>query len=174
MIKVDITNDQYKRARDLYKFGSLNYSITSGAGNIVGALGEIIVHDTWSQYLEFPRESSPNYDLITSNGLRIDVKSKRISSNAVVYDDFKVSVTHKGLGITQDCDWYVFCFISDDYYSGYILGWYNKHKFLKDSIFKRKGELDDIGRVLNKGWRFPADVNLMLVKDLIVKTSETM
>lgn len=171
MIKVNITDSQYERARNLYDFDSIDYSITKGEGNIIGALGEIIVQDTWSSYLKFPKKSSRDYDLITSNNLKVDVKSKRISSGVKLADDFKVVVSAQGMGITQDCDWYVFCFISDDYYHGYILGWYSKKNFMRDSIHKRKGELDDIGRVLNKGWRFKSDTYVMLVKDLLQKNA---
>ena len=167
MIKVNITEAQYIRATQLYQFKSLNESITRGKGNIIGALGEIIVHDTWNTHLKFPKTPSYHYDLIhEKKHVKIDVKSKKISNHVVPASDFKVSISTNGLGVTQECDWYVFCYITENHKSGYILGWYNKHKYLTDSIYKRKGDIDDIGRVLNKGWRFKANGYIMLVGDL--------
>ena len=169
MIKVNITDDQWQRARKLYEFSVLNQSFTQGQGNMTGALGEIIVQDTWSSKLMFPTESSYHYDLVSKCGnKKIDVKSKKVSNHVVPKGDFKVTISHsQGLGINQKCDWYVFCFITKDYKTGYIVGWYKKDEFIRDGIFKRKGDVDDIGNVLNAGWTFKVDTHLMLIKDLV-------
>tara|TARA_R110000851_G_scaffold207050_1_gene359056 strand:- start:679 stop:1269 length:591 start_codon:yes stop_codon:yes gene_type:complete len=166
-IKVDITDDQRKCANGLYDFERLPHSFTGGTGNMTGALGEIIVKDIWSDKLQFPNEPSYEYDLegVNSN-VKIDVKSKMISDHVIPRDDFKVSVSANGKGISQKCDWYVFCFITKNQFTGYILGWCKKDVYLKESIFKNKGDVDDIGIVLNKGWKFFNDGYHMLIKDL--------
>ena len=166
-IKVNITDDQRKRASALYDFDVLNQSFTKGAGNMTGALGEIITKDVWSDKLRFPNKPSYEYDLeIINSNVKVDVKSKRISNHVVPRADFKVSVSTNGKGITQECDWYVFCFITKDESTGYILGWCKKDRYLKESIFKNKGDIDDIGIVLNKGWKFFNAGYHILIKDL--------
>ena len=169
MIKVNITDEQWERARNLYEFSVLNQSFTQGQGNMTGALGEIIVHDTWSSKLMFPKETSYHYDLLSRCGnTKIDVKSKKISNHVVPKMDFKVAVSHSnGLGINQKCDWYVFCFITKDCTTGYIVGWCKKDRFISEGIFKRQGDVDDIAQVMNPGWRFTVDTHIMLIKDLV-------
>ena len=73
-IKVNITDDQRKRASALYDFDVLNQSFTKGAGNMTGALGEIITKDVWSDKLRFPNKPSYEYDLeIINSNVKDDI-----------------------------------------------------------------------------------------------------
>jgi hypothetical protein len=49
MIEIEITEEQRKRAKELYEFNVLKGSVTKGKGNEVGALGEVIVLDYFSK-----------------------------------------------------------------------------------------------------------------------------
>lgn len=48
MIEFTITKQQIVRAEMLYKFNCLNNSIRKGEGNLIGALGEILVFDHYT------------------------------------------------------------------------------------------------------------------------------
>jgi hypothetical protein len=48
-----ITDDQRKRAKELYEFNVLKGSVTEGKGNEVGALGEIIVWDEYKKKTKY-------------------------------------------------------------------------------------------------------------------------
>jgi hypothetical protein len=167
IVTINITEDQRQRARERDPGRALNHSFTNGAGNLVGALGEVIVHDYYQPSFKFPDKTHYDYDLLHYSGKKIDVKSKKITFNYKPMGDFKVSVSTKGLGINQQCDVYIFTFIHESLQTGYIVGCYQKSKFLEDSYFKKKGELDDIGDVRNPTFRFKADAYHMLLKDLI-------
>ena len=42
---IKISKEQIERAKKLYPFQKLRGSITKGKGNLIGAVGEIIVYD---------------------------------------------------------------------------------------------------------------------------------
>ena len=140
IIRIDITDDQRRRAKELYDFNALNHSFTNGRGNMTGALGEIMVFDYYNPQLKF--DNTFDYDLVTvNNNWRIDVKSKKITFDYPPSKNFKVGVSTAGKGIKQNCDLYCFTFVHESYQYGYILGWYNKEKFVND-VLDKKG-IDD-------------------------------
>ena len=53
IIRIDITDNQRRRAKELYDFNALNHSFTNGRGNMTGALGEIMVFDYYNPQLKF-------------------------------------------------------------------------------------------------------------------------
>ena len=165
IIRIDITDDQRRRAKELYDFNVLNHSFTKGEGNMTGALGEVMVFDHYSPTLKF--DNTFDYDLVTvNNNWRIDVKSKKITFDYPPSKNFKVGVSTAGKGIRQDCDLYCFTFVHESYQYGYILGWYKKEKFVNDAFFCKKGELDTMGEVRNTGFRFKATSYQMFIKNL--------
>ncbi len=64
MIEIEITEEQRKRAKELYEFNVLKGSVTKGKGNEVGALGEVIVLDYFSKKTETEYVGSYDYDMI--------------------------------------------------------------------------------------------------------------
>jgi hypothetical protein len=104
VIKVDVTEEQIRRAKDLYSFGSLKNSITKGKSNIYGAIGEVIVYD----YLEANErvvqfESTTDFDM-TVNGKTVDVKTKRTTVPPL--PEFNCSIA--AFNTRQKCDYYIF------------------------------------------------------------------
>ena len=165
IIRIDITDDQRTRAKELYDFNVLNHSFTKGEGNMTGALGEVMVFDYYNPKLKF--DNTFDYDLVTvNNKLRIDVKSKKIAFDYPPSPTFKVGVSTAGKGIKQNCDLYCFTFVHKSYQYGYILGWYQKKKFVDDAFFCKKGELDTMGEVRNTGFRFKATSYQMYISGL--------
>lgn len=73
MKEILISDDQRKRAKELYEFNVLNGSVTKGKGNEVGALGEIIVWDRYKSLVEYV--GSYDYDMIIK-GKKVDFKTK--------------------------------------------------------------------------------------------------
>lgn len=136
MIKVTFTQEQLKRAKELYEFGHLNNSITGGASNIYGALGEIIIYDLYdAKYAgEF------DYDLII-NGYRVDVKSKWIQGRPQPHYFATVADT----STHQDCDCYVFLRIAKNYEFqkfAFIIGWKMRDDFFNEATFYNEGDID--------------------------------
>ena len=61
MTKYVVSKDQLQRARELFDFGVLKNSVTDGAGNLCGAVGEIKVAD---RYNVIAGDNTRDYDLI--------------------------------------------------------------------------------------------------------------
>ena len=123
--------------------GALNNSITKGQGNIIGFLGEIIV----AQYLDITLNNTYDYDLIY-NDKKIDIKSKKVSTPPKDYYECSVAA----LNIKQKCDLYVFTRIKNDLSEGWILGYLEKERYLTESKFLKKDEID-----LDNGWKVLTD-----------------
>ena len=160
MIEISITDDQRKRAKDLYDFNVLNGSVTEGKGNEVGALGEIIVLDRYKDIGEYVGHY--DYDLIIK-GKKIDVKTKK--------QNVPPQLSHKAnifaWNTTQKCDYYCFVAIHSSLKTGWILGWKDKTKFFEEATFRKKGEVDKTGT--NEGWTFKHDCYVMTNSDLDLK-----
>ena len=156
MIDVSITLDDILLAKKkANETGKLKNSIYSGAGNIHGFLGEIVV----ANYINATIENTYDYDLI-KNGIRIDVKTK--SCKFKPNPDYDCSVYK--LSAKQKCDYYVFVRILDDFSQGWILGGIRKTIFFKKAIFYKKGNIDPKS---NFGWTFPADCYNLSISSLL-------
>ena len=141
---IKILETHIEQAEKMSKqMGQLNNSITKGKGNIIGFLGEIIV----ANYLNIILKNTYDYDLVYKNK-KIDVKSKRVTTPPKAYYECSIAA----LNTKQKCDLYVFTRIKNDLSEGWILGYLEKEKYLTDSKFLKKGEIDS-----DNGWKVLTD-----------------
>ena len=135
MIEVVITGDMLVTARDkAAEMGKLRNSIISGAGNLAGFLGEAIAQQVMGGVLT----NTYDYDLILCNGKTVDVKTKQTSVKPL--DTYECSIA--ALNATQDCDYYAFVRVKNDFSVGWFLGVYEKQQYMLDSVFMKKGTID--------------------------------
>ena len=135
MIEVVITGDMLVTARDkAAEMGKLRNSITSGAGNIAGFIGEAIAQQVMGGNLT----NTYDYDLVLNDGTTIDVKTKQTSVKPL--ETYECSIA--GLNTTQECDYYAFVRVKNDFSVGWFLGVYKKQQYMIDSVFMKKGTID--------------------------------
>jgi hypothetical protein len=156
MIEINITDEQRKRADELYEFNVLKGSVTKGEGNRIGALGEIIVLDRFKEDSEYVGDY--NYDLIIKDK-KIDVKTKKQNMRPASHH----SVNIFAYNTTQKCDYYCFVLIHCLMQKGWIVGWKEKDKFYEEATFREKGEVDS---TLNTSWAFRDDCYTMKITEL--------
>jgi hypothetical protein len=157
MVEIKV-KPQWKRSalKEAEKLGAIRQSITGGAGNLAGFVGERVVAD----YLSIEKANTHQYDLITKKEKTYDVKTKRCKSKPL--PTYTVSVC--ALNTKQACDAYVFVRIDNEITTAWILGYMPKEKFYKKAKFCKKGELDPDS---NCNWRFKEDCYNMYIKDLL-------
>lgn len=135
MIEVVVTGDMLVTARDkAAEMGKLRNSITSGAGNIAGFIGEAIAQQVMGGVLA----NTYDYDLILCNGKTVDVKTKLTSVKPL--DSYDCSIA--GLNTKQQCDYYAFVRVKNDLSVGWYLGVYPKEQYMLDSVFMKRGNID--------------------------------
>ena len=135
MIEVEVTADMLIQARDkAAEMGKLRNSITSGAGNIAGFIGEAIAQ----QVLGGTLTNTYDYDLVLDDGIKVDVKTKQTSVKPL--ETYECSIAN--LNTTQRCDHYVFIRVKNDFTVGWYLGSYPKEQYMKDAVFMKKGTID--------------------------------
>lgn len=135
MIELPISADMLIEARDkAAAMGKLYNSITSGAGNIAGFIGEEIAR----QVLGGKLDNTYDYDLILDSGVTIDVKTKQTSVKPL--ETYECSIAK--LNTTQRCDYYCFVRVKNDFTVGWYLGVYDKQAYLADAVFMAKGTVD--------------------------------
>jgi len=124
MVKINITDEQRKRGKELYEFNVLNGSVTRGDGNLAGAIGEIIVLDKYSKHSKYVGDY--DYDLLIKDK-KIDVKTKRC--------DYRPDDHHQAnifsFNTTQKCDYYCFVYVDYKLTRAWIVGWKEKINFMK-------------------------------------------
>lgn len=137
MITVKITKEQVNRAKELYNFNELKNSITKGASNIYGAVGEIIVHDHFKTFLEVEFCSTFDYDMKIS-GQKVEVKTRRTTVMPKGYYNCGIvkSSNH------QKCDVYFFVRVMEDFSKGFLLGYLPRSVFYDRATYRKKGEPD--------------------------------
>lgn len=136
MIEVTITADMLVSARDkAVGMGRLRNSIINGAGNIAGFIGE----DIAQQVLGGVLVNTYDYDLLMDNGLKLDVKTKQTSVTPL--PTYSCSIA--AMNIEQDCDYYCFVRVKNDFSVGWYLGVYGKQQYFKDAVFLKKGSVDE-------------------------------
>lgn len=142
-----------KESKDL---GALRQSITKGAGNAAGFIGELVV----ANYLGIKKKNTYQYDLIEPEKCSTyDVKTKRCKSKPL--PTYTVSVC--ALNPNQKCDAYIFVRVTNELDKAWILGYVPKDEFFKKAKFCKRGELDPDS---NCHWRFKEDCYNMYIKDL--------
>ena len=135
MIEVVVTPKMLVEARDkAAEMGRLNNSITRGQGNLTGFLGEAVAQHVLGGELA----NTYDYDLMLKDGTTIDVKTKLTSVKPL--DSYMCSVAK--LNTTQECDYYAFTRIKNDYSVGWFLGICSKERYYKEAIFMEKGTVD--------------------------------
>ena len=135
MIEVVVTGDMLVEARDkAAEMGRLRNSIINGAGNIAGFIGEAITQQVMGGVLVNTYE----YDLILCNGKTVDVKTKQTSVKPL--ETYECSIA--GLNATQECDYYAFVRVKNDFSVGWFLGVYKKQQYMIDNVFLKKGTID--------------------------------
>jgi len=76
MIELKVSDKTLLTARDMAEeMGRIHNSITKGQGNIAGFIGELVCLDL----LNGRHESTKDYDIILTDGTKLDVKTKRTS-----------------------------------------------------------------------------------------------
>ena len=135
MIEIAVSAAMLVEARDkAVEMGSLYNSITRGQGNLAGFLGEAIAH----QVLGGERINTYEYDLIMENGTTVDVKTKLTSVKPL--ESYMCSVAK--LNTKQQCDYYAFVRVKNDYSVGWFLGLCSKQRYFDEAIFMAKGTVD--------------------------------
>ena len=138
MIEVKITDDMKTRAwRKAREMGKLNNSITKGAGNIAGFLGEEIANEVIGGKIT----NTYDYDIVDDDGFRYDVKTKRCTSEPRGYYECSVAAYNT----KQSCDYYVFVRIENvkhKWKRSWVLGAYDKESYFKDAKFLKRGQYD--------------------------------
>jgi hypothetical protein len=139
-----ITPAQVTEARDeAQELGVLNGSISHGEGNFKGKLGEIIVRDLLNATRT---DDEHNYDLLSSTGLRLEVKTSGTTKN---YLDSGYWNRVNCANLRQKCHAYVFCAVNEDTMRAWICGWAWKDEFLSSStLFKAGYRVPNTGNVM--------------------------
>lgn len=158
MIEIDITTKMKRRAWDrARKMGELKNSITYGAGNIAGFLGEELANS----FIKGKIENTYDYDIKWKN-IKFEVKTKRCKSKPK--PDYDCSVA--AYNARQKCDYYVFVRleynkVSNRWGKGWLLGFYPKDDYVNDSKYLIKGQIDP-----SNGFSVLANCYNMKIKDL--------
>jgi hypothetical protein len=135
MIEIVISPAMLVEARDkAAEMGQLRNSIIRGAGNIAGFIGEAIAQ----QVLGGKLCNTYDYDLVLDDGTKVDVKTKQ--TGYVPLPSYDCSIA--ALNTKQDCDYYAFVRVKNDFSVGWYLGVYNKEQYMKDAVFMQKGTID--------------------------------
>lgn len=150
MIEVVVTADMLVEARDkAAEMGKLRNSITSGAGNIAGFIGEAIAQ----QVLGGTLTNTYDYDLVLDDGIKVDVKTKQTSVKPLETYDCSIA----NLNTKQQCDYYCFVRVKNDFTVGWYLGVYPKDQYMLDSVFMKRGIIDPSNGYVVKSdcWNLP-------------------
>lgn len=135
MIEVAVSATMLVEARDkAAEMGSLYNSITRGQGNLAGFLGEAIAQ----QVLGGTLSNTYEYDLVLPSGETVDVKTKLTSVKPL--ESYMCSVAK--LNTKQQCDYYAFVRVKNDYSIGWFLGLCSKQRYFDEAIFMAKGTVD--------------------------------
>jgi hypothetical protein len=155
MIRVDISNEMFKRAQvDAEDLGRLRNSVQNGGGNLAGFVGE----EAAVLVLGGERINTYDYDFVTDNGWRVDAKTRltqvrpRPKYECGVFD----------FNTEQDCDMYAFVRVRDDYKVAWVLGVYEKEMFYEDARFVNKGDYD-----ISNNFTAKADGYSLYIQDLV-------
>ena len=135
MIEIAVSATMLVEARDKsVEMVSLYNSITRGAGNIAGFIGEAIAQHVLGGELF----NTYDYDLVLPDGTKVDVKTKQ--TGYVPLPSYDCSIA--ALNTKQDCDYYCFVRVHHNLSVGWYLGVYNKDQYMKDAVFMQKGTVD--------------------------------
>lgn len=155
LVEFDISLLISATARSI-SMGVLNNSITSGAGNIVGFIGEEVFRKIKGGSYSKEDGEHYDYDVVMPSGRTVDVKTKSCTSEPKGH----YFATVANYNTKQNCDLYAFVRVEVDSKTSIPTGraWYMggilKDDFYTQSRFYRKGEIDPSS---DFGWKFKAD-----------------
>lgn len=145
MVKFDISDQMLLKARNkAVDMGLIRNSIEKGAGSLGGFVGEFIAQKALGGKVC----NTYDYDLVTENNSKIDVKTKMTAVEPRLDYDCSIS----DFNTKQDCDFYAFVRVKTDFSCGWFLGWIQKEDYFKRARFLKKGEQDG-----NNGFIVKAD-----------------
>jgi len=155
MIEVPVTDfmleEAKKKAADM---GQLKGSMMQGERNLTAFLGEIAAQ----KVIGGKFHNTYDYDIMMESGKTVDVKTKRVKYKPKDYYDCTIF----GYNATQDCDYLLFTQVLSDLGTVYVLGGYNKRRFLEDSTYIKAGSV-----VGTNNLTYKKDNYVMEIKDLL-------
>jgi hypothetical protein len=142
------------KAKDI---GILTNSIRKGEGNVVGCIGQLSV---LSAITEVITVETYDYDLLTTEGKRIEVKTK--DRTVIPRPHYECSIAASNPNQTTD----LYIFVSthrngDTFKNAYILGYMCPSEYYNVAKFMKKGDLDPSNNFYVK-----ADCYNVAIKDL--------
>lgn len=154
MIEIAITPEMREIAiRKAAELPPLRNSILKGDGNIAAFIGEQIA----AQMLNAQSQNTYQFDVVSPNGLRIEVKTVRVSSEPK--PDYVCTVAASSR--KQECDYYAFTRVHKSLNKGWFLGVYPRDQFFEDAVFQKRGDLEP-----SNGFICRADCYNVKIKDL--------
>ena len=135
MIEVQVTQDMIDNAKSKSEeMGALNNSIRRGEGNLVGFIGEqvalAVLGGSWS--------NTYDYDLITPEGKKVDVKTKQTTVAPRSYYECSVAK----FNTKQQCDVYAFVRVKSSLDTAWFLGVMDKKEYYKRATPLKRGDVD--------------------------------
>lgn len=135
-------------------------SFTEGESSPHGKVGELLV--PWYYKNIIMRQSTGRdiyqWDWFVEHLDRLEVKTKVCTSDPKAHYLASVADAHH-THTMQDCDWYCFLRIRNDYSRAYILGFLPKDLFIEQCLYYYKGEMDP-----SSGGMFPFKENCWNVR----------
>ena len=167
VVEILPSDAQFEKLKELVPVRkNLRGSITEGDGELIGALGEIVVADYFKLPMVNDGENwNPNYDLIHPEMGLVDVKSKR--QNVLSLGLHYANTVWDASKDRQKCDYYCFTRIrlleaeeaANDFKNCvvWILGVHTKKEYFKKASLIRKGEVDPSNsfKVKDDCWNLP-------------------
>jgi len=149
MIEINVSKEQLERAKNLYEFKVLNNSLSKGKGNLIGAIGEIVLFDYYTNKgKNVVHAQDFEYDLIIE---KYKIECKTQSSNYTPKNNYDCKLST--FNDSQNCDYYCFLHVLKDFSKVWIKGMLSKEDLNKLKILKKKGERCDV----YKDFIFPED-----------------
>jgi len=149
MIEINVSKEQLERAKNLYEFKVLNNSLSKGKGNLIGAIGEIVLFDYYTNKgKNVVHAQDFEYDLIIE---KYKVECKTQSSNYTPKSNYDCKLST--FNDSQNCDYYCFLHVLKDFSKVWIKGMLSKEDLNQLKILKKKGERCDV----YKDFIFPED-----------------
>ena len=137
IVPFDISADMLDKCRQrIEKSAKYNNSHLKQKGKIWGFLSEEII----SRILNVDIVDDFNYDILTPNNVRLEVKASRILPDVEIKNYFCCTVYDSSWH--QQCDDYIFCRVKKDYTGGYILGGISKQDLDNNAIHYEKGSIE--------------------------------
>lgn len=140
---VDVATKRAKKQRVSPK------SIRKGKGTPAGNIGEVMVKKIFGGHIV----NDFQYDILTNDGAKIEVKTKEISSkdglDITPTLEWDASVSKEN--DSQDCDHYAFCRVNIHQKKGWYMGIISRNEFFDKARELKKGDKDgDNGYVVKQ------------------------